>query len=361
MDSIMSQSPGFIKKAFLNRTVLVTGHSGFKGSWLVSLLNNLGAKTIGLSIDSPLDARHAYFELAVEKNVSKASQVNFDVGNLDEFEEAINAVRPDFIFHLAGQAIVSKSYVNPMGTFETNTLGVMNLLEILRRSRTSPTTVIVTSDKCYENDETGVPYSEVSRLGGYDPYSASKAAAELIYRSYVNAFNQSYRGGIATARAGNVFGGGDWSSDRLIPDLIRAALAGDQLSLRMPSATRPWTYVLDILWGYCHLAAALKLRECPSGESWNFASGERMTVLEVAEVIAKSFHTSIRIDEQKSIGREANQLQISPVKANTLLGWRPKEPVRNQIGKTLMWYQNQHQNLDVVEYSQDLLRDYTND
>ncbi len=348
-----------LREIYSGKRVLVTGHTGFKGSWLIRMLYEIGAEVWGFSKDEPEDSRHIYYELNVRKIIQNPNSFEGDVSNYSTFHDKLNEIQPDFVFHLAGQAIVSKSYVSPHQTFLTNTSGVLNLMEYLRSSNTSTTTLIVTSDKCYSNNDSGSAFEENDSLGGKDPYSASKATAELIYGAYVSSFPKISEHGIASARAGNVFGGGDWSKDRLIPDIMRNLTLGNDVELRMPEATRPWTYVLDVTWGYIQLAAHLKTKKIQTGQSWNFASGANLTVLKLTTQIVASFSgTSKILISRTHVGEEVKLLQISPKKIMNAIGWSPRKPVLDQINETSAWYQAQNSRNDMIERSRRMILEY---
>ena len=235
-------------KQYRNKKVLVTGHTGFKGSWLTLWLKILGAEVVGISKEI-LNSKGLYTYLS--KSDILSSEYFLDIVNLKDLRRAILETKPDYIFHLAAQPIVSKSYLNPSLTFYTNAIGTMNILESIREIKDDINLVLITSDKCYENVETYYGYKEIDKLGGKDPYSASKACAEIISNSYIRSiYKNAGNIKISTARAGNVIGGGDWSLDRLIPDAVKAWQNNQTLGIRNPKSTRPWQYVLEPLRGY---------------------------------------------------------------------------------------------------------------
>jgi CDP-glucose 4,6-dehydratase len=344
-----------LSEVYAGKRIVVTGHSGFKGSWLSLILDYLNAKVFGFSKDVPANIRHAYYSLDVQQVVQPESVINGDVAS-QNFQFFLDDVKPDFIFHLAGQAVVKQSYEYPRNTFLTNTFGVLNLLEYLRTSTSVIPTVIVTSDKCYENTGAKHSYHEGDRLGGSDPYSSSKAAAEILYEAYLKSFFLGASKGVATARAGNVFGGGDCADFRLIPDCINSIFDSQKINLRMPGATRPWTYVIDVLHGY--LLLGKHLSECPNdfAGAWNFAADETLTVIELAQILANSMKENfgeIEISHSEGSFKEHNLLQLNAKKANKNLGWFPKESIHDSIEETAEWYlrQKESRNLDVFNRS----------
>lgn len=332
-----------LRNIFHGKNIFVTGHTGFKGSWLSALLLELGAVVYGFSLDRPKNKKHIYYDFNLEERVLRPnpSEEDYDLVTPGILDGPLDSIRPEYIFHLAGQSIVSKSYLHPAQTFLTNSVGTMNVLESIRNSSFGVTSIFVTSDKCYLNSSGDSNFSEEAPMGGDDPYSASKACAELIYKAYSESFSSLHRGGIASVRAGNVFGGGDWSENRLIPDIMQGILENKIVKLRMPNATRPWTYVLDIVYGYLQLAAHLKQKTIPSGQSWNFASGEMFTVKDIAESLITPFEDVSIICNATSIGKEVEQLQISADKVFKYFQWQPKKEIRVRLEETAEWYKMQ--------------------
>lgn len=323
-------------RIFNGKRVLITGHTGFKGSWLAYICKFLGSSVYGLSIDRPSDFRHSFHSLNISALLENSQHQILDV-RTDEFEKYILKIQPDFVFHLAAQAIVSKSYKDPMATFTSNILGILNLLETVRAHKLSSTLIVVTSDKCYKNYNQIKPYVETDELGGNDPYSASKAAAEIVVGSYLASFPTFAPNGVASVRAGNVFGGGDWSDNRLLPDCIRSIESNAPLLIRNPQATRPWTYVLDILQGYLMLAANLRLNPLVYRGAWNFASGENKTVRQIAELISSNSVMNYKIEESLNF-QEEKLLQIDATKAKSTLGWKTQSSIEDSLIETLEWY-----------------------
>jgi len=303
-----------------------------------------------------VDERHSYFALRVGEFIKNKPTHLGDVRDKQKFTAAVLDVAPDFIFHLAAQPIVSTSYIDPYLTFTSNVLGVLNILEILRTYDAPVTSVIITSDKCYKNVERAEPYVEADQMGGDDPYSASKGAAELVFHSYNVSYPKRYLQGLATVRAGNVFGGGDWSTSRLIPDCARDLFRSGVVEIRMPNAVRPWTFVVDILFGYALLGAKLQAEPQAFRGSWNFASGETKTVAEVVHAFISGLgFGTINVNQANNIGKEAGLLLIDPAKANQKLGWASTYSVEDAIKLTANWYRSQRLGSDMLQLSSDFL------
>jgi CDP-glucose 4,6-dehydratase len=353
---IKNQSWLFLQESFKGKKVVVTGHTGFKGSWLCFTLKILGAEVWGVSNSIPENSNHAYHALKVGQAIENPLDL-YDIRDTS-FYSLLDRIKPDFIFHLAAQAIVSTSFNDPYRTHTTNILGTLNILEYLRINDPGITAIIVTSDKCYLNDGRKSAYREFDNLGGEDPYSASKASAEIIFQSYLASFPQfQERVGIASARAGNVIGGGDWSENRLIPDAVRNFSTFKPLTLRMPEATRPWTLVNDVILGYLILAGKLRLEPKNYRRSWNFASGENMTVYEVVQHLSKCFdNPKILVDRNESVGIESELLQIDPTDAREILGWSCISSLKEVIKESGQWYKAQFDGRDMFDYSRDFLQ-----
>jgi CDP-glucose 4,6-dehydratase len=323
---------------FKGRRVFITGHTGFKGSWLAFMLNEAGADVMGYALRPETAENH--FELL--KLDSKIRHVLGDIRNGALLADTLEKFKPEFVFHLAAQALVRPSYDDPVATFTTNILGSTNLLEAVRKCESVRSLVYITSDKCYENVEWLWGYREIDQLGGRDPYSASKAAAEIVFSSYVRSFfDQNPQMGAASARAGNVIGGGDWAQDRIVPDCIRAINAGNPIVLRNPAATRPWQHVMEPLTGYLVLAARLYEQPKRWGGAWNFgpSTQEVRTVKEVAEIIVNQIGRGrVEVHEQTTQVHEAQLLQLNCDKAHQLLGWSPRWNVDKTLESTALWY-----------------------
>lgn len=327
-----------LAKIFSGKKVLITGHTGFKGSWLAFILNEVGAEVAGLALPPTTAVNH--FDLL--KLDGKIKHVVGDVRDAALVAKTVKDFQPEFVFHLAAQALVRPSYDDPVTTFSTNVMGSVNLLEAVRQCESVRSLVYITSDKCYENVEWIWGYRENDQLGGRDPYSASKAAAELAFSTYARSFfEQRSMLGAASTRAGNVIGGGDWAVDRIIPDCIRAIQAGEPVRLRNPGATRPWQHVLEPLAGYLLLAARLYEEPKKWGGSWNFgpSTQEVRTVKNVAEVIVGHIGKgSVEVVESKTQVHEARLLQLNCDKAHQLLGWYPRWHVEKTLEATALWY-----------------------
>lgn len=327
-------------KDFKNKTVLVTGHTGFKGSWLASWLLLLGARVIGCSKDVP--SRPSNFE--VSRMGERIEDHRIDVRDGRAVRALMEKYEPDFIFHLAAQPLVRRSYHDPIETYETNILGTLNVLEGLRFARRECAAVFITSDKCYENVESVWGYRETDALGGKDPYSASKGAAELLIRSHVNSFFSTDRSNvrIGVCRAGNVIGGGDWASDRIVPDCVRAWATGRAVELRSPHATRPWQHVLEPLSGYLALAAALREQRELHGEPFNFGPTETQnyTVLNLVEGMGLHWDKVRWIDVSKSYDGpyESGLLKLNCDKALHYLKWQATLSFEDTVRFTAQWY-----------------------
>jgi CDP-glucose 4,6-dehydratase len=323
--------------AYSGRTVLVTGHTGFKGSWLCRWLDRLGARVVGFAL--PPNQAPNLFEVA--RIADDTQSVLGDIRDVDALTGVVQTHRPELVFHLAAQALVRRSYHDPIETYATNVMGTVHLLEACRHADSVRAVVIVTSDKCYENREWYWGYREIDRMGGYDPYSSSKGCSEIITAAYRRSFFARASVGLASARAGNVIGGGDWSEDRLIPDLVRGAASGTKVLIRNPSAVRPWQHVLEPLWGYLLVMARLVEQPEAFSEAYNFGP-ESESVLTVGDV-AESFVTKLGRGELDLRGdasgpHEARFLQLDASKARTQLGWRPRLRIAEALDLTAAWY-----------------------
>ena len=327
-------------KIFSGSKVLITGHTGFKGSWLSVWLKLLGAKLTGVSDRVGTDPSHYYSIVNIFDNDLKA-----DIRNLDTLKEIIRKNKPEFIFHLAAQPLVLDSYIDPYSTFTSNTLGTINLLESLRTYSEKCNVVIITSDKSYENLEFDRGYHEEDRIGGLDPYSGSKGAAELAIKSYFSSFfKENHNVKLAIARAGNVVGGGDWSSGRIVPDAIKAWQDSRPLVIRNPHSTRPWQHVLEPLNGYLLLAKFLKENKPINGEAFNFGpiTDQVFNVEDVSKILKKFLiGFSYEINSRKSDAvYESTLLALNIAKAKQNLDWSPRLSFEETFKMTAEWYEN---------------------
>ncbi len=337
------------------KTVLVTGHTGFKGSWLSIWLNMMGAKVVGYSLD-PYSER-GNFE-ACHLHDRLLADIRGDTRDYEKLNQTIKQYRPEIIFHLAAQALVRKAYAHPKETYETNLMGSLNIMEAVRENDCVKTVVMITSDKCYENVEQIWGYKETDRMGGYDPYSSSKGCTELMISSYRNSyFNpQDYAKhgkAVASVRAGNVIGGGDWSADRLIPDCIRFIEAGKDIEIRNPIATRPWEHVLEPLSGY--LRVGEKLIEDPVKYATSFNFGPHIsankTVWEVVSRLVDYYGKGKVVDVSNPADLHENTLlNLDVTKAYVMLGWEARWNLQEAIEKTVDWYKEALQTYDMYDF-----------
>jgi CDP-glucose 4,6-dehydratase len=353
----MSLSLSFFK----NKKIFITGHTGFKGSWLAYILYDAGAIVTGFALDPVGDKNH--FNLLNLEN--KIHHIVGDIRDKKNLESAIQNCQPEFVFHLAAQALVRTSYEDPITTIESNVIGSANLLEIVRNNESIRSLVYITSDKCYENVEWEWGYRENDKLGGRDPYSASKAAAEIIFSSYQRSFlNNKSKLGAASVRAGNVIGGGDWAVDRIIPDCIRAIERNIAIQIRNPKSTRPWQHVLEPLSGY--LLLAIKLYEEPRKfeGSWNFgpSTKEVKTVLSVTEkIISHMGKGEIQVSQKDNKLHEANLLQLNCDRAHQFLGWYPRWDVEKTLAETALWYKKVYDGEVVESVTKSQINEYFKD
>ena len=346
-----------------NRRVLITGHTGFKGSWLALWLDRLGAQVTGYAL-APVNAPNL-FELAGVG--SHVQSVFADIGHLDSVRNAIRDTCPEIVFHLAAQSLVRESYRAPVDTLATNIMGTANLLEAVRTSNSIRAVVVVTSDKCYENREQQAGYRETDPMGGHDPYSSSKGAAELVASSYRRSFFDTPESpAIATARAGNVIGGGDFAADRLLPDCVRALAQGQSVSIRNPDSTRPWQFVLEPLAGYLTLAERLVLGGRAYAEPWNFGPSEdetysvRWLCERFASVLADCSGTHLELQVATNPGRhyEAQFLRLDIAKARQRLHWQPALTVDDAVSMTASWYAEYLNGGDLLELTLTQIEQY---
>src|SRR5882672_6997692 len=347
---------------YQGKRVLVTGHTGFKGGWLSLWLKKLGAAVSGVSLPPPsapslheLITAHAF-----------AEQVTCDIRDLDSLAAAVKKIQPEVIFHLAAQPLVRRSYAEPLATFQTNALGTANLLESVRRAELSCPLLVITSDKCYENREWEFAYRENDPLGGHDIYSMSKGATELVAQAWNKSFfiPNPQLGPVATARAGNVIGGGDYAQDRIVPDCVRTLREKKPILVRNPSAVRPWQHVLECLSGYLWLGARLSKEPKTSrlASAFNFGPepSARQPVSRLVEEILKVWPGEWVDGSDPKSPHEAKLLSLSIEKAGALLGWSPSWDFREAIQKTIAWYYERHmtKNPDMLAFSNKQIEEY---
>ncbi len=346
------------------KRVFLTGHTGFKGGWMALWLQLRGCEVCGYSLIPPT-ATNLFEDAAV---ASGMRSVVGDIRDAALLRSTLAEFRPEIVFHFAAQPLVRRSYQDPIGTYSTNALGTANLLEAVRRTDSVRAVVIVTSDKCYENLEREESYSESDRLGGYDPYSSSKACAELILSAYRNSFfnpsdYRSHGVALASVRAGNVIGGGDWAEDRLVPDIMRAFAAGHPVRIRHPRAVRPWQHVLEPLRGYLAVAESLCENGIRHAESWNFGPdpADAQPVEWVLRELAAAWGQGARWEwETTAQPHEAHSLKLDCSKAAARLHWRPRLPLRRALEITVDWYRAKQQGEEMHPFTCRQICEYAN-
>lgn len=332
----------YFNNIYLGKTVLITGHTGFKGSWLSIWLSMLGANVIGYS----LEANNEYDNFNVCGLKDRVIDIRGDIRNLEELKCVFQKYKPEFVFHLAAQSLVRTSYEYPRETYDINVIGTLNVLECIKNSDSVKVGIMVTTDKCYENREQIWGYRETDPLGGYDPYSSSKACAEILIDSYRNSYmdpdNYHKHGkAIASVRAGNVIGGGDWALNRIVPDCIRAIMENDEIVVRNPKAVRPWQFVLEPLSGYLLLASKLYSERSKYASAWNFGPNEDMNieVKDIVEKIIRLYGRGNWIDASNINNlHEANLLSLDCTKSRKYLGWKPVLNFDETLEMTVKWY-----------------------
>ena len=320
------------------KRVFLTGHTGFKGSWLSLWLESLGSEVTGFSLAPPTTPN--LFEVA---NVARGmTSYISDIRDLSSLQKAMQEAKPEIVIHMAAQPLVRKSYSDPVETYATNVMGTVNLLESVRQTPSVKAVVVVTTDKCYENKEWPWGYRETEPMGGYDPYSSSKGCAELITAAYRRSFFQQHDIGVASARAGNVIGGGDWAADRLVPDILRAFEANQPVTIRNPIATRPWQHVLEPLSGYLMLAEHLYTQGQAYGEGWNFGPNDddAKPGQWIVEHMVNSWGNGASWQQDGGVHpHEANYLKLDISKAKARLGWQPRWPLAATLELITTWHQ----------------------
>ena len=340
--------PSAIKDFYSDKKIFLTGHTGFKGAWLAIWLKVMGAQVIGYSLPPATDPN-----LFLVAGLSERMESYYgDIRDLNRLSEIIALTKPDIVFHLAAQPLVRLSYHRAVETYETNVMGTVNLLQACRVVPDVRAIVNITSDKCYENKEWIWSYRENDPLGGDDPYSSSKACAEIVANSYWKSFFKAEGRGIASVRAGNVIGGGDWAQYRLVPDCLRALVNKAPITIRYPHSVRPWQHVLEPLRGYLMLAAALYKEPEKFSGPWNFGPEiySTVSVRDVVEKIILEWKEGEweHVPSERSL-HEAGTLKLDSSKANSLLGWRPKWDVHKAIAKTVQWHKHYMNKADVYD------------
>jgi len=344
---------------YKNKEVLVTGHTGFKGSWLSLWLTKLGAKAIGYSLEPPTEP-NLFESTGLE---DKFTHIIGDVRDEEHLISIFEKHQPEFVFHLAAQPLVRLSYKEPRLTYETNVMGTANVLEAVRKTRSVRVCIVITSDKCYENREWVYGYRETDPMGGYDPYSSSKGCAELITsayrRSFFSDYGKTHNVALSSVRAGNVIGGGDWGEDRIIPDCMRAFSEGKTITIRSPSAVRPWQYVLEPLSGYLLLGTLMYKDGARYSDPWNFGpDGESiMTAEELVKLVIKHWGGGAYTIETSDHPHEVNLLRLDVSKACALLGWKQVYDVHEAVERTVNWYKNFYTGMSREELYQFTVRE----
>lgn len=345
------------REFWCGKKVFLTGHTGFKGGWLALWLADMGAEVHGYALNPPTSP--ALFHVAVVAG-RMGSSVIADIRDGERLAQAVREAAPDVVFHLAAQPLVRHSYKAPVETYAVNVMGTVNLLEAVRQCPGIKAVVNVTTDKCYENREWVWAYREHEAMGGHDPYSSSKACSELVTASYRNSFLAQQQVQIATARAGNVIGGGDWAEDRLLPDFLRALDAGRELVIRSPAATRPWQHVLEPLSGYLKLAEQLVLQGSDVAEAWNFGPNEldaRPVRWIVDSLCSRIPGAAWRCDKAPQL-HEAGSLKLDSAKAKAILGWAPRWNLAKALEMTVDWHQAWKRGEDMAAVSLAQIQQY---
>jgi CDP-glucose 4,6-dehydratase len=350
----MESAADLLKKVYAGRRVLVTGHTGFKGSWLALWLSALGAEVIGYALDPHTE--HDNF--LISRVAEQVTDIRGDVRDLETLSKVVETYRPEFVFHLAAQALVRRGYENPKETYDVNVGGTVNLFECCRSSGSVKVIINITSDKCYENKEWLWGYRENDPMGGYDPYSSSKGCAELVTAAYRNSFfnpaqYQEHGKALASVRAGNVIGGGDWAKDRIIPDCVRALEAGEAILVRNPQAVRPWQFVLEPLGGYLMLGAKIVERPAEYAGPWNFGpeSSSVVPVRKIVELVIRAWGSGAWKDGAlQNQPHEASLLALDTSKARYRLGWTPVLTVEQAVSETVAWYRECKRSSDMQAF-----------
>ena len=365
MDKRRGSLEGLVKKFWNKKKVLVTGHTGFKGSWLSLALNELGAEVSGFSLEPPTNP-NLFSLLNLDK---KIHDYRGDIRDVKNLNSVFSLSKPEVVFHLAAQPIVRYSYQNPVETYEVNFNGTLNLLEAIRFSQTVKSAVLITTDKCYENDGKKEGYKENDPMGGYDPYSSSKGAAEILIASYRRSFfnnlsSDSYKPFIASARAGNVIGGGDWAQDRLVPDVIKSILNKDQeVVIRNPKYVRPWQHVLEPTFGYIRLAEYLYEEGEKYEGGWNFGPDleDEKDVEWIVSRLLKLWGGKLKLKLDKDVSpHEASYLKLDCSKAKEYLNWRPLMDIEESLNYIIDWYKDYEKGNSLEDITKKQIKTYLN-
>ena len=358
MENLELKKSKINKEFWQGKKVFITGHTGFKGGWLSLWLHSLGAIVTGYSL-YPKTSPNIYEELKLEKIIKKS--IIKDIRNIAELEKEIYIANPEILIHMAAQPLVRQSYVNPMETYTTNVIGTLNILEIVRKIKKIKSVLIITTDKCYENENRNIEYSESDSLGGSDPYSSSKTCTEIITNAYRKSFfNNINDTKLATARAGNVIGGGDWSEDRLIPDALKAFCQNESLIIRNPDSIRPWQHVLEPLSGYIILCEKLYY-EKKYATSWNFGPNNKdnKKVKEVIKILIEKTgitHNWIVKEDNELI--ESKILKLNCDKAERELGWKAKWNIETALEKVIDWQNNYNNRINMTKFTLNQINEY---
>ena len=349
-------------KFFKGKKVLITGHTGFKGSWLAIWLHSVGTEIIGVALDSYCE-KDNYVLSGICKEIK--ADIRADIRDGEKMKEIFKKYQPEIVFHLAAQPLVRLSYEIPVETYQTNVMGTINIMEAIRATKSVKVGVMITTDKCYENKEQIWGYRENEPMGGYDPYSSSKGAAEIAISSWRSSFfnpeqYEKHGKSIASVRAGNVIGGGDWAKDRIIPDCIRALEAGNTIDIRSPKAIRPWQHVLEPLSGYMLLAKKMWENPTMYCEGWNFGprSESTSTVWEVASMVIDNYGKGELRDMSDPIAlHEAKLMLLDINKAKSQLGWEPKWNINDTVKMTVDWYKR-YKSMGVYDLCVEQINEY---
>jgi len=348
---------------FKNKTILLTGHTGFKGSWMAIWLHTLGAKVVGYALD-PISDKDNFVLSKIGEKIH--ADIRADISDRKTLRETFEKYQPEIVFHLAAQPLVRLSYECPVDTYQTNVMGSIYVMEEVRRCKATKVAVMVTTDKCYENREQIWGYRENEAMGGYDPYSSSKGAAEIAInswrRSFMNPAKQNeHNKSIASGRAGNVIGGGDWALDRIIPDCIKALEKGEPIEIRSPKAIRPWQHVLEPICGYMTLAAKMTTEPTKYCEGWNFGPNTEsiVPVWDIANMVVQNYGKGTVVDKSDPNAlHEANLLALDTTKAKIELQWTPKWGIEKTVEKTVEWYKK-YTTEDVYQLCVKQINEYT--